>query len=236
MPQWSDTSSYVLYPFGVTGENEPKLLGTSVHRWNARTGDIDTWLLDDDPDPIASTRVRARGGRHLWYLTVTWHLLDGVPTPTGFEVQATNGRPDDRHKPLTRDLTKRLPLGKITTQGLEQLRAFQEGVTQALNANTPERQAEAETLRRRTPGYMDDIYRRAYALHATAKNNGHPEPSLWTWEQLGLAGVTNARGEPPTYQVVRTKWIPKGKVLAAKDARSEQRSGDQKNNRKEQGE
>lgn len=225
----------MLYPLGVTQKNEPEPLGESIHRWNARTGDVDTWLLGDDPDLIASTRARAQGGPHLWYLTVTWHVLDGVPTPTGFDVQATSGRPDDRHKPLTRDLTKRLPLGKITTQGLEQLRAFQEGVTRALNARTAERQAEAETLRHRAPGYMDDTYLHAYSLHSEAKAKGHPKPSQWTWQQLGLAGIKDARGESPTYQVVRTKWIPKGKALAARDARSEQRSGSQRNNRKEQG-
>lgn len=222
----------MLYPSRVTPKDAAEPIGTSVHRWNARTGALDTWLLNDNRDP----RARARGGPHLWYVTVTWHLLDGVPTPTGFDVQATSGRQDDRHKTVTRDLTKRLPLGKITMQGLEQLRSFQEGVTRALNADRPERRAEADTLRGRAPGYMNDTYLRAYSLHSEAKAKRHPKPSLWTWEQLGLAGITDARGEPPSYQVVRTKWIPKGKALAAQDARSEQRSGNQKNNREERGE
>jgi hypothetical protein len=219
-----------MYPFGVTQKNSPEPLGPSMHRWNAKTGALETWLLDNGTD----LRDWAKGGPDWWYVSVGWHLVDGVPMPTSFEVRASRDKARDRLKPISRDLTKRLPLGEVTTQGLEQLIGFREGITQALDADSPERRAMSEALRVGTPGCMEERYRLAYELHAKATASGHRQPSYWTWVQLGLRGVTDARGEAPTHQLVRTKWIPKGKALAAKDARSEQLTGNQKNNRKEQ--
>lgn len=201
-----------------------------MHRWNATTGALETWLLDNGTD----LRDWAEGGSGWWYVSVGWHLVDGVPMPTSFEVRASRDKARDQLKPISRDLTKRLPLGEVTTQGLEQLIGFHEGITQALDPDSPERRATSEALRAGTPGRMEERYRMAYALHAKATAGGHRQPSRWAWEQLGLAGVTNARGGAPDYQLVRTKWIPRGKALADKDARAEQRASNRKINRREQ--
>ena len=217
----------------MTQKHGPEEIGESLHRWNAKTGAVETWALGDGWHIIDSTLDWARGGPEWWYVTVAWHLVDGAPMPTGFRVQASDGKQEDQPKAISRDLTKRLPLGEITTQGLEQLIAFHDGVTLALAADDPERRATSAALRTGTPGRMEQAYRRAYALHSKAKASGHRQPSKWTWEQLGLAGITDARGESPSYEVVRTKWIRKGRELVAKDLRSEQRAGTQMNEREE---
>jgi hypothetical protein len=210
-----DTDSYVLYPSTVTQKHNPEPFDTSVHRWNAATGGIETWLLGSDSDPLGW----AKGGPEWWYVTVEWHLVDGAPMPTAFNVRASGSRTGDSLKPISRDLTKRLPLGEITTQGLEQLMAFHDGVTLAFDADTAERRATSAALSAGKPRSMDNVYRRAHAIHSQALANKHPQPSLWTWHQLVAEGVTTRSGEEPTYENVRTKWIPKGKALDTKNAR-----------------
>lgn len=223
MTLWCGTARYVLYPFGVTVENGPEYLGESVHRWNELTHGVETWLLDNSRE----IRVSTEGGPEWWYVTVEWHRVGGVATPSGFTIRASSDRPNDRVKPISRDLTKRLPLGEITAQGREQLIALNRGLTLATGVDTPEHLDELQALQAGSPGRMDPMYQLAHSLHSEAVAAGLRNPSKWTHEQLGLRGVTDARGHTPTYEAVRTKWIPKGKALAAKDSRRTTRSGQQ---------
>lgn len=220
IPTAYGTVRYVLYPSRVTERDEPQYIESSSHRWNARTGAIETWMGEFGPDLVD----RARGGGEWWYVTVRWHAVDGAPTPTSFEVRSSRGKPRDELKAINRDLTKRLPLGRIVTEGLEQLIAFHDGVTLALNAGTAERRATSEMLHSKGQSRMEEVYRLAYDLNSTAKAQGHRHPSRWAWEQLGLKGITDSRGESPSYELVRTKWIPKGKALAKQASTREEGS------------
>lgn len=212
MSQTYGTVRNLLYPSSVTSRDEPEYLGNSTHRWNASTGAVETWLSDVD------VRNWAKGGGDYWYVAVEWHLVAGTPTPTSFECHSSKGRERDQLKPITRDLTKRLPLGQVVTHGLEQLLAYHDGVTRELKADSPERHATSDALRSGRSSRMEDVYRLAYKLNSTAREKGHRHPSRWAWEQLSFKGITDARGESPSYEVVRTKWIPKGKALATRDS------------------
>lgn len=142
-----------------------------------------------------------------WSVTIEWATDDdGRAVPVGLTLSGYSGSPEDGTltgplRTLSREVTKRLPLGELIDRSREAM--VRDG-----GSGLP--WVRSDTYSTATPTTHVERLARAALIHAEEVAAGNRAPSQATLARLAREGVTSGHGQPLTDTRVRT-WIAEAK-------------------------